>query len=84
MKLLVEVSFKTHAYTFGGKYYRQSDGGPIGLRSTCAIARVCMAMHSIKWRQRMKSNNITICADGFYVDDGRVFMFPLRAGWRWI
>ena len=39
---------KKWRYTFGGKYYRQSDGGPIGVRLTCAIARVFMAMHSIK------------------------------------
>ena len=40
MRLAVENMFSTHCYRFAGKLYRQSEGGPIGLRSTCAVARV--------------------------------------------
>ena len=82
MRLAVEVLFRTHVYSFKGNYYRQADGGPIGLRATCAIARVCMAQHSVKWQTRMEDCNINIAGSGFYVDDGRVFMHPLRPGWR--
>ena len=32
-KIITETIFKTHVYTFGGKNCRQSQGGPIGLRS---------------------------------------------------
>ena len=42
MKIAVLVLFKSHVYTFGGKFYLQKHGGPIGLRSTCAIARIVM------------------------------------------
>ena len=83
MRLAVEVLFRTHVYSFKGNLYRQADGGPIGLRATCAIARVCMAQHSVMWQNRMKDSNINIAGSGFYVDDGRVFMHPLRPGWRW-
>ena len=38
----VRVMFRTHVYQFGGKLYHQLTGGPIGLRSTCAVARVVM------------------------------------------
>ena len=34
--------FKHHFYKFAGKTYHQSQGGPIGLRGTCAIARLVM------------------------------------------
>ena len=30
----VKTLYRTHMYTFGGKVYLQSDGGPIGLRFT--------------------------------------------------
>ena len=80
MRLLVEVSFKTHIYSFNNKFFLQSDGGPIGLRSTCAIARVVMARHGIQWKQRMEDNNIKLEGFGFYVDDGRIFLYPLRPG----
>ena len=42
MKTSVLAIFKTHTYSFGGKFYHQLKGGPIGLRSTCCIARLVM------------------------------------------
>ena len=53
MRLAVEVSFKTHVYSFKGSFFKQEDGGTIGLRSTCAIARVAMSRRNVQWRQRM-------------------------------
>ena len=32
----------------------------------------------------MAENNISLEADGFYVDDGRVILYGLRPGWRWM
>ena len=43
MHTTVLTLFKTHCYTFGGKYFLQKQGGPIGLRSTCCIARLVMS-----------------------------------------
>ena len=42
MRIAVLTLFRTHTYTFGGRYYLQKAGGPIGLRSTCCIARLVM------------------------------------------
>ena len=67
MKLAVEVLFRSHVYSFKGSDYKQSDGG---LRATCAVARVCMARHSVMWQDRMTANNIEVAESGFYVDDG--------------
>ena len=66
-----------------GPSSRKKMGAPYGLRSTCAIARVAMSRHSVQWRQRMKEYNISIVGDSFYVDDGWIFLFPIRSGWRW-
>ena len=83
MRMAVEVLFKTHCYSFKGSVFRQSDGGPIGLRATCAIARVVMARHSILWKTAMTNNNISTAFNGVCVDDGRIIMYSIRPGWRW-
>ena len=83
MRLSVELMFETHCYSFGGKIYRQTEGGPIGLRSTCAVARVVMSRWDQKLKQRMVDSNISSEADGRYVDDGRLILYPIRSGWRW-
>ena len=83
MRLAVELMYDTHLYTFGGKCYRQKEGGPIGLRSTCALARVVMARWDMMWKERVKSSNIELEEDGRYVDDARAFLYPYRPGWRW-
>ena len=43
IKICTEEMFKNHLYTFGGKIFKQKKGGPIGLRGTCAIARLTMS-----------------------------------------
>ena len=39
MRLAVENMFSTHCYTFAGKFYRQTEGGTIGLHNICASPR---------------------------------------------
>ena len=65
------------------KLFNQREGGPIGLRSTCALARVVMGRWDCKWKKRMNSCNIKVEDDGRFVDDARVFLYPIRPGWRW-
>ena len=84
MRLALEVLFRSHVYSFKGSDYKQSAGGPIGLCTTCVIARVSMARHSVMWQERMSANNIEVAESCLYVDDGRVFMYPVRPGWRWV
>ena len=38
----VLVMFNTHVYSFNGEMFLQKAGGPIGLRSTCAVDRITM------------------------------------------
>ena len=84
VRLSVETLFTTHIYSFAGKYFKQKDGGPIGLRSTCAAARIVMSRWDSKWRARLTENNIMTEEDARYMDDGRSVMYPLRPGWRWV
>ena len=42
IKIAVETMFNTHIYCFDSTYYLQMKGGPIGLRATCAVARLAM------------------------------------------
>ena len=75
--------FSTHIYTFGGKLYRQAKGGPIGLRGTCALARVIMNVWDNMWEEQLRKVNIE-WEDYFrYMDDGRIFLHPVKRGWRW-
>ena len=71
LRLSVEIMYSTHIYSFGGKCYKQREGGPIGLRSTCALARVVMAKWDIKWKARMTDSNVKLEDDGRFVDDAR-------------
>ena len=80
MRLAVEMMFSTHCYSFDGKVYRQTEGGPIGLRSTCAVARVVMSRWDVKFKQRLGEANIMTALDGRYVNDGRLVLYGVRAG----
>ena len=76
--------FHHHYYSFGGKMYRQDGGGPIGLRGTCAIARLMMQIFDEKWEGRLKELCIRIWLNTRYMDDGRTAMPPIKPGWRWV
>ena len=48
LEVVVKFVFSTHMYKFGGKTFVQSDGGPIGLRLTAALAKLRIADWSAK------------------------------------
>ena len=56
--LAVQAMFENHFYEFGGKKFHQAQGGPIGLRGTCAIARVILQLFDIKWKDRLREIKI--------------------------
>ena len=76
--------FCTHIYKFDNKFYLQQRGGPIGLRGTCAVARLTMIMWDRLWLDLVSDMGINIEDAARYMDDLRIFMFPLQAGWRWV
>ena len=82
-KIMTETMFRTHVYTFGGRIFRQSQGGPIGLRSTCSVARLIMKIWDDKWLARLTELKVKVEAATRYMDDGRTAMHPFRHGWRW-
>ena len=71
IRIGVVAMFNTHVYTFAGKYFVQQQGGPIGLRSTCAVARITMLDWDNKWQRRMEDNNIEMEDGSRYMDDVR-------------
>ena len=84
VQIMTEALFKHHFYTFGNHIYHQREGGPIGLRGTCAVARVTMQMWDISWKKRLQEENITTWLLARYMDDARAFLPPFRPGWRWV
>ena len=84
VKIIAEVMFTNHLYTFGGQVYRQKRGGPIGLRGTCALARLMMCNWDRLWVNLMVKNRVKIEEYMRYMDDGRSFLHPFKAGWRWV
>ena len=70
-------------YNFGGRIFHQSQGGPIGLRGTCAVARIVMQMFDSRWKEILRNNKIRTWEIMRYVDDSRAILPPIRCGWRW-
>ena len=83
VQIMVEALFNHHFYTFGNEIYHQKGGGPIGLRGTCAVARVTMQMWDIKWKKSLEDEGITTWLLARYMDDARAFLPPFKHGWRW-
>ena len=42
IEILVITTFETHVYAWGGRIYRQTRGGPIGVRASGTVAKVAM------------------------------------------
>ena len=83
VKVGVLLMMNTHVYSWDGESYLQGGGGPIGLRSTCAVARVVMNEWDAKWLELCAENNIIVRKSERYMDDIRAFLNSLKMGWRW-
>ena len=53
-----KAMFQQHLYKFGGKVFNQAQGGPIGLRGTCAVARIILQLFDSKWKIRLEELGI--------------------------
>ena len=84
MKTAVLAIFKTHTYSFNQKYFLQKNGGPIGLRSTCCVARMVMVWWDGMLVEALETLNIKKIAGARYMDDIRVWLHAIRLGWRWV
>ena len=82
MKTAVLAIFKTHTYSFGSKYYLQAKGGPIGLRSTCCVARLIMCWWDDTLVEVMEKAGLKMLDVERYMDDIRIWCHAIRLGWR--
>ena len=80
VEIATGVFFDTHCYTFGGKRFLQSKGGPIGMRATCAIARLVMAKWDTLWEEKLQDHGIKLELMTRYMDDGRQYYTQLKQG----
>ena len=62
-EIATEAMFQHYFYNFGGKQFQQIEGGPIGLRGTCTIARLVMQIFDRKWESLVVGAGIKL---GFY------------------
>ena len=69
---------------WNGESYLQKAGGPIRLRSTCAVARIVVNEWDGRWMDLCRRKNIRIGKNNRYMDDIRAFLKALREGWRWM
>ena len=80
----IKVLFSSFSYTFGGKFYLQLEGAPIGTRVACACANLVMEWLWEKVAQMMLDTdprtNIKLHMKGNFVDDARILMNTLRKG----
>ena len=83
VETLVNLIMSTHIYTFAGKFYIQSGGGPIGLRSTACLASLIMKLVDMAWVKLAKREGLELHLYYRYVDDVRNCLQALIEGVRW-
>ena len=83
VKLATQAMFTHHFYGFAGLKFQQREGGPIGLRGTCSIARLIMQMFDLNWETQVVEAGLRIKLYIRYMDDGRLFLHTVKRGWRW-
>ena len=73
VELAKEAMFTYHFYGFGGRRFEHIEGGPIGLRGTCALARLIMQVVDRKWARLVEDAGLKIALYLRYMDDGENF-----------
>ena len=88
MAILLEISvnhfFKSFVYTYGGEFYLQGEGGPIGARLTMCVARLVLQDWYEGFKDILQKSSITEHLRGLYVDDGRNCVDILPLGTRFV
>ena len=83
MKVATIVMMMTTCYTFGGLIFLQTSGAGIGLRGSASLAKVTMGLWDQRWAKVMVSWGIRCKIFLRYIDDLRLYMYPLKKGWTW-
>ena len=79
VQVAIIVMMNTHLYSFNGKIFQQTSGGPIGLRATCACARVVMNSWDIACMRKIEMNNVVVNLGMRYMDDTRLLLGSMEA-----
>ena len=82
VEIAIKILFNNFTYKFGGRYYHQKGGGPIGVRATGAAAQIVMEDWGAKYRSLLEAAGIQIFLLSGYVDDGRQVSTTLEIGTR--
>ena len=77
------VTINTTCYSFGGDIFRQAAGAGIGLRSLDCLARITMGFWDQDWAKIQNMWTLKSMLFVRYVDDIRIFCYPLKPGWFW-
>ena len=80
--IVVKFIFENFVYTFGGKYFLQKRGAPIGNRISMCGAQLTMQEWREKFVEILVKSNIDELMAGLYVDDGRNLIEFLPIGVR--
>ena len=80
VQIATEAMFRNHFYEFGGQRFQQQEGGPIGLRGTCSVARLTMQIFDRKWSNILEDQGVDIKLYSRYMDDGRILLHPIKRG----
>ena len=83
VELAVVEVFGAHVYEFGGEFFIQTVGGPIGLSLSGAIGRTTMAVWDGEVGRLCRRNGIIMRFRRRYMDDCNGAMQSWRKGWRW-
>ena len=70
-------------YEFGGEFFIQTVGGPIGLSLSGAIGRTTMAVWDGEVGRLCRRKGIIMRFRRRYMDDCNGAMQSWRKGWRW-
>ena len=65
----VKAMFQNHFYVFAGKTYLQSNGAPIGVRLSWAVAQLIMNMWDWKLKIIFAENKVKLETVFRYLDD---------------
>ena len=80
--IALKTLFKNFTYKFGGKFFHQTDGGPIGVRATGSASELVMEDWASQYRGILESSGVRVHLLGGYVDDGRQVTDTLDLGMR--
>ena len=82
VEIAVKTTFKTHYYKWSDGIYKQMAGGPIGLRASGSIAKLCMEIWLTEFRKKLEQLGIKVWLLRKYVDDVLIVCSTMRRGDR--